>query len=171
MARARALRRCLAAAALVGTTGATSVAAQRNGFRITPREYLKYQGVDVMAFQDIYPEGHQGGVSIVQQGERVATNGDVRLEATPGQWQPTPVQLRRVVDRARNEIVTWLAFPDTSKDRHGFNPIIYPDLRLSYSVRVRGDRDAVRISVDLDQPLPVAWVGRVGFNLELYPTD
>ena len=34
--------------------------------------------------------------------------------------------------RARNEIVTWLSFPDTSKDRHGFNPIVYPDLKFGY---------------------------------------
>src|SRR5262249_15425254 len=27
----------------------------------------------------------------------------------------------------------------------------------------------IRIVVDLDQPLPRAWVGKVGFNLELYP--
>jgi hypothetical protein len=30
-----------------------------------------------MVFEDIYPEGHQGGVEIIQHGVRVATNGDV----------------------------------------------------------------------------------------------
>ena len=39
-------------------------------------------GVDIMAFDDIYPEGHQGGVCIIMNGHRVATNGDIRLEAT-----------------------------------------------------------------------------------------
>jgi endoglucanase len=140
-------------------------------FQLTTSEYLKREGAEVMAFQDIYPEGHQGGVSIVQQGVRVASNGDLRLEATPGQWQPVPVQRRRLVDRAHNEILTSLAYPDTSKDRHGFNPILYPKLDLVYQVRVHGEGDAVRITVDLDKPLPAEWVGRVGFNLELYPTD
>ena len=41
-----------------------------------------------MAFDDIYPEGHQGGVSLIMHGNRIATNGNLRLEPTPGQWQP-----------------------------------------------------------------------------------
>ena len=82
-----------------------------------------------MAFQDVYPEGHQGGVGIIQNGVRVATNGDLRLEPAPGQWAPVPVQKDRAVDRAAGEIVTTLAYPDPDKDRKGFNPIDYPDLR------------------------------------------
>ena len=39
-----------------------------------------------MAFSDFYPEGHQGGVCVIMNGHRIATNGDIRLEATPGQW-------------------------------------------------------------------------------------
>lgn len=42
-----------------------------------------------MALDDIYPEGHQGGVCIIMNGHRVATNGDIHLKATPGQWQQT----------------------------------------------------------------------------------
>ena len=64
-------------------------------FKLTSSGYFKNQGVDVMAFDDIYPEGHQGGVCIIMNGHRVATNGDIRLEATPGQWQPVPKQLDR----------------------------------------------------------------------------
>ena len=124
-----------------------------------------------MAFQDIYPEGHQGGVSVIQHGVRVASNGDLRLEPTPGQWQPVPKQNRRVVDQAGNEITTWLSYPDSSKHLKGFNPIVYPDLDLRYQVRVKAEGDAVRITVDLDEPLPAEWVGKVGFNFELYPTD
>src|SRR2546423_9961109 len=96
--------------------------------RLNEREYFSAPGVDVMAFQDIYPEGHQGGVGVIQNGVRVATNGDLRLEPAPGQWAPVPVQKERVVDRARGEIVTTLAYPDPDKDRKGFNPIDYPDL-------------------------------------------
>lgn len=150
---------------------APRVAAQEPVFRLNDREYFAMEGVNVMAFQDIYPDGHQGGVSVIEQGVRVASNGDLRLEPTPGQWSPMPQQDRRVVDRAAREIVTWLSYPDTSKDRHGFNPIVYPDLKLSYQVRVRADGDAVRVTVDLDRPLPSEWVGQVGFNLELYPTS
>ena len=62
--------------------------ARAQEFKLTPSGYFKNYGVDVMAFDDIYPEGHQGGVCIIMNGNRVATNGDIRFEATPGQWQP-----------------------------------------------------------------------------------
>jgi hypothetical protein len=128
-------------------------------------------GLNVMAFQDIYPEGHQAGVSIIQNGERVATNGDLRLDPTPGQWQPMPKQDQRVVNRQANEITTWLSYPDPERNRTGFNPIDYPDLKLSYQIHVRGEGQNVRVTVDLDQPLPATFVGKVGFNFELYPTS
>ncbi|RPI21222.1 MAG: glycoside hydrolase [Acidobacteria bacterium] len=133
-------------------------------------EYFELPGLNVMVFQDIYPEGHQAGVSIIQNGERVATNGDIRLEPTPGQWQPMPKQLKRIVSKELNEITAQLAYPDADRNRKGFNPIDYPDLSFSYQVRVRGEGQSFRIFVDLDQPLPAEWVGKVGFNFELYPT-
>lgn len=142
---------------------------QQSGFVLNERGYFEREGISVMVFQDFYPEGHQSGVTLIQHGERVAANGDVRLEATPGQWQPVPRLLRREVHRAQNEIVAYLAYPDTAQHRKGFNPIFYPDLKLSYRVWVRGEAEGVRIGVDLDAPLPEAWAGRVGFNLELFP--
>jgi hypothetical protein len=48
-------------------------------------EYFEMPGLNVMVFYDIYPEGHQGAIGIIQNGTRVATNGDIRLEPTPGQ--------------------------------------------------------------------------------------
>ncbi|MCB0718559.1 MAG: glycoside hydrolase family 9 protein [Bacteroidetes bacterium] len=124
-----------------------------------------------MAFQDIYPEGHQGGVGIIQHGVRVASNGDLRLEPTPGQWQPVPKQINRDVDGEAGRITTWLQYPDPDKNRTGFNPIEYPDLELGYSVVVSASGDAVQVIVNLDKPLPDDWVGRVGFNLELFPPE
>jgi len=132
-------------------------------------EYFEKPGLDVMVFQDFYPEGHQGGVSIIQNGTRVASNGDIRLEPTPGQWQPVPKLDKRVVDRQGNDITAWLSYPDPSKNRKGFNPIEYPDLNLSYEVHVRPEGAGFRVLVDLDRPLPPEWIGKVGFNLELYP--
>ena len=45
-------------------------------FKLKSSGYLQNAGVDVMAFDDIYPEGHQSGVSIIMHGNRIATNGD-----------------------------------------------------------------------------------------------
>ena len=127
-------------------------------------------GLNVMLAHDYYPEGHQGGVGIIQNGWRVATNGDLRLDRTPGQWQPVPKVIgKRVVDRVTGEISVRLEYPDESKNRKGFNPVDYPDLRFAYTVRVRPEGQAFRILVDLDAPLPDAWIGKVGFNMELFP--
>lgn len=149
--------------------GSGATAQQSVNLHLNDQEYFEMPGLNVMAFQDIYPEGHQAGVSIIQNGVRVATNGDLRLDATPGQWQPMPKQDKRVVNQKDNEITTWLSYPDPSRNRTGFNPTDYPDLDFSYQVRVRGEGNHFRIIVDLDKPLPVQFVGKVGFNLELYP--
>ena len=136
---------------------------------INDQEYLEMAGLNVMLAHDYYPEGHQGGVGIIQNGQRVATNGDLRLEPTPGQWQPTPVVGKRMVDRAAHEISVHMSYPDESQNRKGYNPVSYPDLKMSYAVKVRPEGRAFRIMVDLDEPLPAGWVGKVGFNLELFP--
>lgn len=136
---------------------------------INDQNYFELPGLNVMVFEDIYPEGHQGGVGFIQHGERVATNGDVRLEPTPGQFQPIPKVGKRNVDREKNEISVKLWYPDSSINRKGFNPIFYPDLTFTYSVRVVGEEDYFRIFVDMDQPVPEEWQGKIGFNLELFP--
>ncbi len=145
-------------------------AAPPEKLRLNERGYLEMTGLNVMLANDYYPEGHQGGVGIIQNGLRVATNGDLRLEPTPGQWQPTPKTGRRTVDNEFQEIRVHLQYPDETNNRKGLNPIDYPDLNLGYTVRVvAAGGSAFRILVDLDAPLPAAWVGRVGFNLEFYP--
>lgn len=131
--------------------------------------YFEMPGLNVMAFSDYYPEGHQGGVSIIHHGIRIATNGDVRLEATPGQWQPIPKLQTREVDYDNNEIRIKLSYPDSGRHEKGFNPISYPDLHFKYQVRVAAEGKDFRISVDLEKPLPEEWIGKVGFNMELFP--
>jgi endoglucanase len=141
----------------------------KNKLLINDKNYFELPGLNVMVFEDIYPEGHQGGVGIIQQGIRVATNGDLRLEPTPGQWSPIPKVGKRTVDRDANEISVKLWFPDSSLHRKGTNPIIYPDLQFTYTVNVIGEGDKIVITVNLDKPLPAEWYGKVGFNMELYP--
>src|SRR5215210_8287693 len=160
---------CLVLSQLVVPALRAQVKDEAAGLRINELEYLEMPGLNVMLAHDYYPESHQGGVGIIQNGLRVATNGDLRLEATPGQWQPVPKPGKRVVDRARQEISVRMEYPDPEKNRRGFNPIIYPDLNLSYVVRIKPAGASFKIVVDLDRPLPDEWAGRVGFNFELFP--
>ncbi len=121
---------------------------------VTPEEYLDSPAVSVLVFHDYYPEGKQGGVEIIQHGERVAADGDVRLEATPWQWAELPKVGAREVDRANLEVKVTAAFEK-------------PELR--YTVRVAPEGRAFRVRVDLDRPLPESLAGLVSFNLELFP--
>lgn len=142
----------------------------KTGLRLEKeRGYFRHHGVNVMVFDDIYPEGHQAGVSVLMHGRRIATCGDLRFEPTPGQWQPVPCQVSRRMDAERNEIVTRLRFPDEERMMRGLNPMIYPDTELAYTVTVRGDGEAAEVTVDLDAPLPEELQGAVCFNLELFP--
>jgi len=127
------------------------------------------QGLNVMLAHDFYPESHQGGVGIIQNGNRVATNGDIRLEATPGQWQPVPAVGSREVNKELEEISVRMVYPDESKNLKGFNPIVYPDLNISYKIRVLPEGKSFRIIVDFEKEIPEAWVGKIGFNMEFFP--
>ena len=137
--------------------------------KINESGYYELPGLNVMAFDDFYPEGHQGGITIVQFGKRVAANGDVRLEPTPGQWSPVPVIGEKSIDRKNGIIKVQLSYPDSSKDRKGYNPINYPDLKFSYTVRTEAIGQNIKVVVDLEEPIPAEYDGKIGFNLELFP--
>lgn len=143
-----------------------------DALKLNEQDYFEMQGLNVTVFSDIYPDGHQTGVTVIQHGSRVAANGDLRLEISPGQWSPMPVGGKQTVDKKTQTISQTLSYPDPSKDRKGFNPIIYPDLKFTYQVNVTALRDnQFKISVDLEKPLPEDWVGKIGFNFEIFPGE
>lgn len=140
-------------------------------FWLNQLEYFQNRGVGVMPFIDTYPESHQSGIIIVSHGTRIATNGDLRLEPTPGQWSPMPLQKSRIVDFENQTITTTLTYPDSSQHMQGFNPLYYPDIHFNYDVIVSAQSDEIHVRVDLDRPLPEEFVGDVGFILELSPYE
>ena len=131
--------------------------------------YFRNGGVDVMAFSDFYPEGHQSGISVIMHGNRVAACGDIRFEQTPGQWQPVPKLRERALDEAANTATARLGYPDEDRHLNGFNPMIYPDFRLDYTVTAKGEGKSVVVSVDLKDPVPERFIGKLCFNIELFP--
>ncbi|HRH75919.1 MAG TPA: glycoside hydrolase family 9 protein [Cellvibrionaceae bacterium] len=156
----------------LGAQGKPPAAPLPAGLSINDKNYFHMQGLDFTVFSDIYPDGHQTGVTLIQHGSRVAANGDVRLEISPGQWSPVPAGGSQSLDKANGTISQTMSYPDPTKDKTGFNPINYPDLKFTYKVNVTAlSGSQFKISVDLDQPLPAQWVGKVGFNLELFPGE
>lgn len=138
-------------------------------FKLNSKEYFNDHGVDVMAFSDFYPEGHQSGVSLIMNDNRAFSNGDIRFEQTPGQWQPVPKQISRVVNKDTQTITTTLSYPDKERHLHGFNPMIYPDFEFTYQVAVSPCDKGIDITVDLDRTIDPAFAGKLCFNFELYP--
>jgi len=114
---------------------------------INDQGYFEMPGLDVVVFNDYYPGGHQGGITIIQNGERVAANGDVRLGG-PAEVGP------KKVDKAAGTIQIQLN---------------YPKIPFQYSVQVKAEGRKIIVTVDLDQPLPPDWVGKAWFQLELFP--
>lgn len=63
---------------------------QAQEFKLDPAGYLRNEGVDVMAFSDVYPEGKQTGVTIIMNNNRVAASGDIRLRLLRGSGNRFP---------------------------------------------------------------------------------
>lgn len=188
------IRHCKAIFLLMGVLSLVTLGAEaqdqsgdQDGLKIIEEGYFYMPGLNVLVYNNTFPEGHQGGVEIIQHGVRVATNGELRLSPSPGQWQPIPklgegyeargvspqnIGLEsRVVDKENNTISMPLSYPNEDRHRQGFNPIIYPDLDIEYNVTVKAEGKGFRIIVDMKDPIPEEWVGKIGYNLELFPGD
>ncbi len=114
---------------------------------INEQGYFEMPGLDVMVFDDYYPIGHQSGITLVQNGVRVAANGDIRLD---GSSEKGP----KKVDRSAGVIQVQMN---------------YPDISFAYSVRVKADGHKILVTADLGQPLPAELAGKAWFQLELFP--
>ncbi|MCR4617149.1 MAG: glycoside hydrolase family 9 protein [Lachnospiraceae bacterium] len=141
------------------------------GFKLNDSGYFKSGNVDIMAFNDFYPAGHQSGVTLVINDKRLVANGDVRFEQTPGQWQPLPKQLERKCCKDKNSIITKLSYPDEGAMLKGFNPMIYLDFEFEYEVIVTGTETGAKVLVNLSKPVPEEFLGKLSFNLELFPGE
>ncbi len=137
--------------------------------KLNSAKYFDAPGLSVYVYSDHYLEGHQGGLIIVQHDDRLATNGDLTLEPAPGQWEPFSEDRGVAVDHENGSITARRGYPNKEAASRWFNPIPYPDLELSYAIEVQAEGAGFRVKVHLDEPLPEEWVGRVGFNLELFP--
>jgi endoglucanase len=150
------MRNPLALAALAGLVGLGASAAE---LHINQLDYLDTQGLSVLVYQnqfhDVFRDQKLGGVEMILHGERIATDGEVRLLPAPEQWDAVPKFTARTHGAQAEQL---LAFSG------------YPDLGLRYRIEVSAEADGFRIAVHLDQTLPPGLVGKAGFNLDFLPT-
>ena len=126
---------------------------------LNDRETLEKQGLTVLVYQNkyhpVFRDQKLGGVEMILHGERIATDGEVRLLPAPEQWDAIPHFKERKHGGAADQLVV-----DSG----------YPDDGLSYRIEVTAEGEGFRIAVHLDRPLPAALVGKAGFNLDFLPT-
>ncbi len=127
--------------------------------RVNDKNYLDTQGFSVFLYDSTYHpvfvDQKNTAMEMILHGQRVATNGDVRLLPTPEQWDLVATLKERKADKANNRLTAELAFPTFD---------------LSYTVEVEAEPGGVKVSINLDQPLPEKLAGRAGFNLEFLPS-
>jgi len=93
-----------------------SVFAQTSPLTLNEEEYFEKPGVNILAFSNwydgLFSDSKISGIEVIHHGVRTVTNGDVRLHATPEQWDAIPTFVRREVDRENNRIDTYEKYPD-----------------------------------------------------------
>lgn len=126
---------------------------------VNDKKYLDTHGFSVFLYDSTYHpvfvDQKNTAMEMILHGQRIATNGDVRLMPTPEQWDLVATLKGRHADKAKNTLSADLAFPTFD---------------LSYTLEVAAEPGGVRVSVNLDKPLPEKLAGRAGFNLEFLPS-
>jgi hypothetical protein len=106
-------------------------------------------------FNGLFFDEKHAGIELIQSGDRIATDGAVRLRSTPEQWDLVPEVVSRKVDTEDNQIEVTLRYK-----KYNFDP------RMVITAKKQG----VWIDVYLDKPLPEKLIGHAGFNLDFLPT-
>ena len=153
------LTRIIVCLFLALVSGPRLVEAQ-TAMRVNDKDYLDTQGFSVFLYDSTYHpvfvDQKNTAMEMILHGQRIATNGDVRLMPTPEQWDLVATLKGRQADKANNRLTANLAFPTFD---------------LSYTLEVAAEPGGgVRVSINLDKPLPQKLAGRAGFNLEFLPS-
>jgi endoglucanase len=126
---------------------------------VTDKNYLDARGFSVFLYDStyhpIFVDQKNTAMEMILHGQRIATNGDVRLMPTPEQWDLVATLKGRQPDKANNRLTANLAFPTFD---------------LNYTLEVAAEPGGVKVSINLDKPLPQKLAGRAGFNLEFLPS-
>jgi endoglucanase len=149
------IRVCL----LLALTSGPSLFGADFAMKVTDKNYLDTQGFSVFLYDSTYHpvfvDQKNTAMEMILHGQRIATNGDVRLMPTPEQWDLVATLKGRQADKANDRLTANLAFPTFD---------------LSYTLEVAAEPGGVKVSINLDKPLPQKLAGRAGFNLEFPPS-
>lgn len=138
--------------------GGNSSFSKVNDLVLNDSAYFETRGLNYFVFSNFYDatfdDSKISAVEIIHHGIRTATDGDVRLNPTPGQWDKLPQMVKRTVDQSHKRIDVYLAYP-----------------QYSFTYKLTGEaRDGgFYLSVNVEKPLPATLDGIAGLNIELFP--
>lgn len=130
-----------------------------NQLKLNDSDYFEKPGLNVLAFNNwyngLFSDSKMSGIEIIHHERRTVTNGDVRLNPTPEQWDPIPQFKERKVNKSNNSVDAYLS---------------YPDYNFNYLIKTQAKDGGFYVSVHLEEPLPETLEGRAGLNLEFLPS-
>ena len=139
----------IAVCLLVVLTSGPSLFGSDVGMKVTDKNYLDTQGFSVFLYDSTYHpvfvDQKNTAMEMILHGARIATNGDVRLMPTPEQWDLVATVKGRHADKENNRLTADLAFPTFD---------------FSYTLEVEAEPGGVKVSINLDNPLPQKLAGR-----------
>ena len=131
-----------------------------SSLKLNDKGYFEAPGVNVLVFNHYYNgafgDEKNSGIEIIQHEVRIVTNGDVRIDPTPEQWDAIPKFIDRKVDSINGIIDANLT---------------YADYDFNYTIHAEPDGKDILVSVLIDNPLPEELVGKAGFNMEFLPAE
>src|SRR6201999_710772 len=133
---------------LLVLTSASSLFAADLTMQVNDKGYLDTRGFSVFLYDSTYHpvfvDQKNTAMEMILHGQRIATNGDVRLMPTPEQWDLVATLKGRQADKESNRLSASLAFPSFG---------------LSYTLDVAAEPGGVKVSINLDKPLPEKLIG------------
>src|SRR5450631_1869606 len=102
--------------------------------KVTDKNYLDTQGFSVFLYDSTYHpvfvDQKNTAMEMILHGQRIATNGDVRLMPTAEQWDLGATLKGRYADKANSRLTAELAFPTFD---------------LSYTLEVAAESGGVKV--------------------------
>src|SRR5258708_34257782 len=137
-------------------TFASSAFAADFAMKVTDKNYLDTQGFSVFLYDSTYHpvfvDQKNTAMEMILHGQRIATNGDVRLMPTPEQWDLVATLKGRHADKANDRLIADLSFPTFD---------------FSYTLEVAAEPGGEKVSINLDKPLPQKPEERAGLKLDV----
>ena len=114
-------------------------------------------------FDRTFGDQHCAGIEMIQDGRRIATNGDIHLLPTPEQWDATPAPTKGTITADGNTVTVPMTIPAETFEGGAENPAV------NYQLIAEPEPGGIKLTVKLDEPLPEDLVGKAGFNMEFLP--